>query len=157
TAFDTSIGGNGPLFLQSGTIGTPPEMEPPFPASPESRADAAYRTSVDRWRPIGEVAHKLGKAAYKWLVGRPTIPVPINEDTGLPATMQDYKDIYGHLPWYAQPTPPVIEGTPELASNAIGLGTLFAVRGALGAAGGKLSATKLPIDEASRVARAKGL
>jgi len=159
TAFDTSIGGNGPLFLQSGTIGMPSEMEPPFPAPPESRADAAYRTSLDRWRRIGEAAPQLGDAARKFLFGDPnaTVRVPINVYTGMPATMQDYEDFYGHLPWYAQPTHPATVDITDLAKNAIGLGAPFAVRNALGVAGGKLPATKLPMDEASRVARAKDL
>jgi len=152
TAFDTSMGGSGPLFLQSGTMGTPPAVEPPFPAPPESWADAAYRTSLDRWR-------RIGGAAHKFLFGDPnaTVRVPINEYTGMPATLQDYEEIYGHLPWYEQPTHPAIEENTNLASVAVGLGAPFAMRNALGMAGGKLAATKLPMDEASRVARAKGL
>src|SRR5262249_30613151 len=98
-------------------------------------------------------------AAHKFLFGDPnaTVRVPINEYTGMPATRQDYEEIYGHLAWYEQPTHPAIKDSTELASMAIGLGTPFAVRNALGMAGGKLPAAKLPMDEASRVARAKDL
>src|SRR5262249_18699800 len=143
---DAAMQGHGPLFVQSGMMRAPPAIGPQFPSPPESRADAAFRTSLERWGVLGD----LGR---KFLFGDPnaTVRIPINEYTGLPATVRDYHDIYGHLPWYERPTHPDIEDATKLALLAMGGGIGFARRGAVGMPGGFIKPTgirKLTTEEA---------
>ena len=98
------------------------------PPAPESRADTAYRTSLERWSKVKEINRKL-------LFGDPngTFMTPVDEN-GRP--LFDYS-ISELREAYPDQTHPMIEAANSLAALATG-GIPFATRGALGMVGGKL-------------------
>jgi hypothetical protein len=124
-----------PTWLQSGLIQAPPT---------ESRADAAYRTSLERWRTIGNIARKFATGDLNWKAAGEYVADRFNNPPAEPSLISMAGDVYRAV---ADPVPAggdsaaMVERAMPLATLGMGGGMMVAPRNAAGVFGGRLAVT----------------